>query len=98
MAVAFIIVWVSLAAICLWLAIRVFNRRERWAKWILGFVVALIAYPLSLGPVAFLDNRDFLPNWLVPMMDVIYAPLFFLLGTSEEIAKIWLRYRDLWTR
>jgi hypothetical protein len=32
---------VAFAAFCVWLAVRVYNRRERWAKWTLGTTLAL---------------------------------------------------------
>jgi len=32
---------VAFAAFCVWLAIRIFNRRERWAKWTLAAAVFL---------------------------------------------------------
>jgi hypothetical protein len=41
---------VAFAAVCVWLGVRVYNRRERWAKWTLGAVVGLpILYALSFG-------------------------------------------------
>ena len=42
---------VSFAAFCLWLAVRIVNRHERWAMrtaW--GVAAILMLYPLSLGP------------------------------------------------
>jgi hypothetical protein len=50
MAIALSIFGVTVAAFCLWLAVRVFNRRERWAKWALIGLVLVLAYPLSFGP------------------------------------------------
>jgi hypothetical protein len=42
---------VAFAAFCVWLIVRIVNRREQWAKWTLGvLVVAAIAFPLSYGP------------------------------------------------
>jgi len=32
---------VAFAAFCIWLALRIVNRRERWAKWTLAVVVGL---------------------------------------------------------
>jgi hypothetical protein len=41
MAVALSIFGVAFAALCVWLTVRIINRRERWAKWTaLGLVVA----------------------------------------------------------
>lgn len=41
----------SFAAFCVWLAVRIMNRRERWAKWTLAGVLAMpVLYVLSFGP------------------------------------------------
>jgi hypothetical protein len=32
---------VAFAAFCVWLTVRIVNRRERWAKWTLAVVVGL---------------------------------------------------------
>ncbi|MBS0264216.1 MAG: hypothetical protein JSS02_19925 [Planctomycetes bacterium] len=53
---------VSFAAFCVWLTVRIVNRRERWAKRTLAGVVGLPAlYVLSFGPACWLDSRDMLP-------------------------------------
>jgi len=42
---------VIIAAVCLWLGVRIFNRRERWAKWTLAAIVCPPAlYLLGFGP------------------------------------------------
>jgi len=47
---------IVVAAFCVWLAVRIFNRRERWAKWTLaGLVLGLpLLYVLSFGPACWL--------------------------------------------
>jgi hypothetical protein len=47
---------VAFAAFCVWLAVRIYNRRERWAKWTaVGLVLAVvIIYPLSIGPACWI--------------------------------------------
>ena len=47
---------VAFAAFCVWLGVRVYNRRERWAKWtLLGTLVGLPAlYLASFGPVCWI--------------------------------------------
>ena len=47
---------VAFPAFCVWLPVRIVNRRERWAKWTLAIVLAL-AYPASLGPWCYLMGR-----------------------------------------
>jgi hypothetical protein len=51
---------VTFAAFCVWLGVRVFNRRERWAKWTAVSVAVLTAYPLSVGPTVWLLCRGYL--------------------------------------
>jgi len=43
---------VAFAAFCVWLTVRIINRKERWAKWTLvGTVVGVpILYVASFGP------------------------------------------------
>jgi hypothetical protein len=43
---------VAFAALCVWLTVRIINRKERWAKWTLvGTVVGVpILYVASFGP------------------------------------------------
>jgi len=42
---------VAFAAFCVWLAVRIINRRERWAKWTLaGLFGVPLLYLLSFGP------------------------------------------------
>jgi hypothetical protein len=41
---------VAFAAFCVWLTVRIVNRRERWAKWTLAAVVVLpVFYVASFG-------------------------------------------------
>jgi hypothetical protein len=44
---------IAFAAFCVWLTVRIVNRREKWAKrtaWTV--VVLLLLYPLSVGPAS----------------------------------------------
>ncbi len=52
MAIALPIFGVAFAAYCIWLGVRIVNRRERWAKWtLLGTIVGVpVLYVLSFGP------------------------------------------------
>lgn len=46
---------VAFAAFCVWLAVRILNRRERWAKWTFAAVVGVpILYVMSFGPACWL--------------------------------------------
>lgn len=51
---------VAFAAFCVWLTMRIVNRRERWAKWTaVGLPVGLVLlYVASFGPACWLTKRD----------------------------------------
>jgi hypothetical protein len=57
MALALSIFGVAFAAFCLWLTVRIVNRRERWAKRTAAGLVLLAWYPLSLFPIAWLERQ-----------------------------------------
>src|SRR5579871_4247077 len=50
----------AFAAFCVWLTVRVINRRERWAKWAaLAVIAALMGYPLSFGPAVWMASNKY---------------------------------------
>jgi hypothetical protein len=58
MAVTLAIFGVAFAAFCVWLGVRVYNRRERWAKWTAVTVVCSpVLYVLSFGPACWIVSR-----------------------------------------
>jgi hypothetical protein len=81
---------VMFAASCLWLAVRLVNRRERWAKWTLvGVVVGLpMLYVASFGPVCWLVGRQWLsPECLASLYRPVVAPA--KLGPDSISNVIW---------
>ena len=57
--VAFAVLGVAYAALCVWLMVRIVNRRERWAKWTaVGLVALSVLYVLSSGPMVTVAFRD----------------------------------------
>ncbi|MBI3865241.1 MAG: hypothetical protein HY290_25480 [Planctomycetia bacterium] len=45
------------AALCIWLTVRIVNRRERWAKWTQAVVVGIpVLYVLSFGPACWFTS------------------------------------------
>jgi hypothetical protein len=52
---------IAFAASCVWLAVRIVNRRERWAKWTAaGTLVGIpLLYVLSFGPACRLAAEQF---------------------------------------
>lgn len=57
---------VAFAAFCVWLTVRIVNRKERWAIWL---AIVIVAYPLSGAALAWLA-----PNWASSVIDVFYWP------------------------
>jgi hypothetical protein len=57
------IIGVAFAALCVWLTVRIVNRRERWAKWTLAVMVGLpMLYVLSFGPACWWFSEPFEPK------------------------------------
>jgi len=57
------------AAFCVWLTVRIVNRREKWAKWTaVGLLGLPLLYVLSFGPACWIDRHPGL---------YIQAPHFF---------------------
>lgn len=58
MAVVLSIVGTAFAALCVWLIVRIVNRRERWAKWTLAGVLGVpMLYVASFGPACWISSR-----------------------------------------
>ena len=72
---------VAFAAFCVWLTLRAFNRRERWAKrLVIGLILGSpLLYLMSLGPACWISSRTDCGDGLVTKM---YGPLFPLFGDS----------------
>ena len=76
---------IAVAAFSIWLAVRIVNRREPWAKWTaVGLVVVLLAYPLSFGPVCWLNSQPVANKKLRhgPEAMIIYIPLCRLASSN----------------
>jgi hypothetical protein len=75
---------VAFAAFCVWLGVRIVNRRERWAKWTLAAVIGLpVLYVASFGPACWWFSRSFRPtaDWAcqsptpIRIVPSIYSPV-----------------------
>jgi cytochrome bd-type quinol oxidase subunit 1 len=76
MAITLGVFGVAFAAFCVWLVVRIINRRERWAKWTLAMMIGLPAlYVLSIGPAAWTRNRIGDPAWAVAAYMRVYGPI-----------------------
>jgi hypothetical protein len=77
----------AFAAFCVWLTVRLINRRERWAKWTLaGVLIVAIGYPLSIGPACWLMWRADAPDWIGDAFEFVYAPI----GWACEYGPDWI--------
>ena len=86
---------VAFAAFCVWLGVRIVNRRERWAKWALAGVVGVpVLYIASFGPAIRSATRSELPLETVVR---IYRPLFSLTSKSDIARNAMNWYAGVWT-
>jgi hypothetical protein len=52
------VIGAAYAALCIWLGVRLFNRRERWAKWTaVALAIMPALYILSSGPMTIVGFR-----------------------------------------
>jgi hypothetical protein len=74
-------------AVVLWLAMRVINRRDRWAVWTVAAVIGVpFAYVVSFGPACWIASRtksETLPRCYLP---VLYAGMLSDSVTVLELA------------
>ncbi len=63
---------IAFAAFCVWLAVRIVNRRrERWAKWALVGLIGLpVLYVASFGPACWLVDRGLIARQ--PVFNLYY--------------------------
>ena|SRR5436190_4328290 len=63
----------AFVALCVWLTVRIVNRRERWAKQTLAAVVVVpVLYVASFGPACWIVSRTGIGIQAIP---TIYVPL-----------------------
>ena len=63
----------------------------------LMIVAFLVGYPLSVGPIVFLDSKyPALIDPIEPALEVIYAPIGYLYEKSELLRDFYDWYLPLW--
>jgi hypothetical protein len=91
----------AFAAFCVWLGVRIADRRERWAKRTavaLAFAV-LVLYPLSMGPVAWVYSALDWPDWMWTGIRVTYQPIIRAEQRGPDwIGETMVSYRSWWIR
>jgi hypothetical protein len=89
MAIAFAIFGVAFGAFCVWLTVRIVNRRERWAKWTLAAVlVSLAMYLASFGLLIKL------PDSIITRIAWFYRPVFIAGRNLYPFRELMDRYVD----
>ena len=96
MILALLIVGVAFAAFCVWLPVRIINRRERWAKSTLGAIVGLpLLYIASFGPACgLLAHRrldaTFVESAFWPVLWAYCDTPFGVMGSIRSYAETWM--------
>jgi hypothetical protein len=61
------------SAICIWLTVRIVNRRERWAKWTALVLSLPILYFASFGPACWISSHT---GHGADVVSIVFQPLF----------------------
>jgi hypothetical protein len=76
---------VSFAAFCVWLGVRIVNRRERWAKRMaVALTAAVMLYVLSVGAVCRMLTLAGDPGWAVEAYHTVYAPIWWIYDNGPQ--------------
>ena len=59
-----------------------------WAT--VAVVVVLVAYPLSFGPLVWLDSRGLLPAWAEGIMQIYCVPLISAGDNSRTVEDLYM--------
>jgi hypothetical protein len=80
MDLALSIIGIAFVAFCIWLGVRIVNRRERWAKWKLAATLCLpVLYVASFGPACWISSRADSQS-----LPAAYLPIGWLLDNSPH--------------
>jgi hypothetical protein len=83
---------VVFAALCIWLSVRIFNRRERWAKRTLAAVVGLpVLYVASFGPACWFTSRTHIGIFTLP---TVYRPILSVMSDRSNVTKLLRWYSE----
>ena len=78
---------IAFAAFCVWLTVRIVNRRERWAKWTLAALVGVpVLYLASFGPACWLASWTNTGAGFLPM---IYRPVSLAMPVHAVEPSLW---------
>ncbi|MDB5339517.1 MAG: hypothetical protein JWN70_5136 [Planctomycetaceae bacterium] len=71
-----------------------------WLWWTLAGLMLLVAYPLSMGPVAWVFEICDVENgeWASELATVFYRPIGRLVAWSPACESIYIQYLSLWVK
>ena len=96
MSAALPVLAVTTAAFCVWLTVRIVNRRERWAKWTLAAVVGVpVLYVAIFGPACWISSRIGIGSRAV---SVVYQPMLRLCMRDTQLADAFWWYASIGTK
>jgi hypothetical protein len=96
MALALMIFGIAFAAFCVWLTVRIVNRRERWAKRTLAGVVGVpMLYVASIGPACWISSWTGFGSRLVSRT---YQPVIEIARDSPDFGPFLALYCDVLAR
>jgi hypothetical protein len=94
MAVVLAIFGVAFAAFCVWLTVRIVDRRERWAKHTaVCLAVLIVIYLGSCGPALYLCSVAVISN---DEFERGYGPMLFMAVKHPRIGDGIVAYAALW--
>jgi hypothetical protein len=74
-------------------------RRTPSFLWALALAIMLCCYPLSLGPIAWLYERNLIPERIEPALETCYQPLDWMYTSGPPFVRTacdW--YLNVWLR
>ncbi|MBI3866873.1 MAG: hypothetical protein HY290_33755 [Planctomycetia bacterium] len=84
---------VAVAAFCVWLTVRIVNRKERWAKWTLAAAVGMpVLYVASFGPASWIYWQKWCPQTAHFSIGIFYAPAQWLLDEGPRPVRVALTW------
>lgn len=93
MTVLFTTLSLSFTAFCVWLGVRIVNRKERWAKRLMMTIIAVpVLYVASFGPACWLSSRV---NMGASFVSAVYGPLVKKVPVPSVIAILIDQYSRL---
>ena len=75
---------VLVTSFSIWLAVRILNRREKWAAWT-AIALPIPLYVLGIYPAAWLYFDGDLPDWARGLVKQFYTPLIWLFNNPAAL-------------